>query len=56
MKHLLNTLAFYAHHPGWHTFKADKQTIRNIINWEKQGYLRVSIGTCQAQFTGKVFN
>lgn len=54
MKHILNTLAFYAVHPGLQSFsRTDRATRRAVKSLEKTGHLRVSWETNQAELTNK---
>jgi len=55
MKHILPTLAFYAKHPGWHTFAKNPSQHSAIRSLERRGFLEVKWDCCQAKFTGKVF-
>lgn len=52
MTNILNTLAFYAHYAGWHSYdKTDRATVSAINSLVKRGYLEVNeFG--QARFTG----
>jgi hypothetical protein len=52
MKHILNTLAFYAANSGLHSFsKTHRPTRRAIKALEKRQMLHVSWETSQAEFT-----
>lgn len=54
---MLATLAFYAKHPGLHSFdKRCKVTLGAVRRLEQAGFLRVSWPTYQAEFAGKTFN
>ena len=56
MKHVLATLAFFANHPGLHSFnRKNRATVRAVRSLEKRGFLSVSWETGQAEFTGKTF-
>jgi hypothetical protein len=57
MKHILNSLAFFANNKGLQSFsKTCRATRRAIKSLENKGYLKVSWETNQAEFTGKMFN
>ncbi len=53
MKHVLAALAFYARHPGWHSYAPLWR--KQIASLERLGFLEVSHETKKARFTGKVF-
>lgn len=54
MKHILNTLAFYASNPGNHSFNPRKRaTVGAVKRLEKQGYLFVNWSLNMAAFNGK---
>lgn len=53
MKHILATLAFFAKHPGWHSFSPTPAQTRAVKRLEREGFLDVA--GYQARFTGKVF-
>ena len=56
MKHILNTLAFYAEFQGWYSFnKRHSPTVKAVKALERRGYLEVNQFS-QARHTGKTFN
>lgn len=56
MKHTLATLAFYAKHPGWHSYdRKCRVTVRAVLRLTALGYLEHDADCYSARFTGKVF-
>ena len=52
MKNILDALAFYASHPGWHSFDGkDKTTLSAIDSLKKRGFIEVL--SSQARFTSE---
>jgi len=42
LENILNAMAFYALHPGWHSFDTnDRATVRAIESLRKRGFLKV---------------